>query len=354
MRVGWRHLAGLIAAVAAILMLVAWSGIYNVAASRGHWAIVDWLLRFGMENSVEAHAPDVAPPPLDDPDRIALGAAHFHAGCAYCHGAPDAPISPVARAMLPPPPDLRDRVGRWSDQELFQIVRHGIKYAGMPAWPVAGRDDEVWSVVAFLRRLPMLDAAAYRDLALGPVRIRPQDGRAIATGTAVADAVGACARCHGAEGEGPRSALVPRLHGQPAPMLGGAMREYAARQRASGIMQLAAAGLSDREIAELAAYYAALPPLPAALPAEAGARPAREGDTAAGVPACLPCHTAGALAQYPRLAGQNARYIAARLRAWQGVARPVTPGEAIMLPIAHRLDDRRIDELAAYFAGMAP
>ena len=40
--------------VAAGVILFAWSGFYNVAASRGHWYIVDRFLRFGMENSVKA------------------------------------------------------------------------------------------------------------------------------------------------------------------------------------------------------------------------------------------------------------------------------------------------------------
>ena len=37
----------------------------------------------------------------------------------------------------------------------------------MPAWAAQQRDDEVWALVAFLRRLPSLDAQSYRALALG-------------------------------------------------------------------------------------------------------------------------------------------------------------------------------------------
>ena len=38
--------------------------------------------------------------------------------------------------------------------ELFWIVKHGIKYTGMPAWVALDRDDEVWAVVAFLNGTP--------------------------------------------------------------------------------------------------------------------------------------------------------------------------------------------------------
>ena len=69
--------------------------------------------------------------------------------------------------MTPPPPELTGRVSRYKAEELFSIVKHGIKFTGMPAWPVQQRDDEVWAVVAFLRRMPEVDAAEYRRLAYG-------------------------------------------------------------------------------------------------------------------------------------------------------------------------------------------
>ena len=36
--------------------LFLWSGLYSVAASRGHWAVMEWLLTFAMRNSVKTHA----------------------------------------------------------------------------------------------------------------------------------------------------------------------------------------------------------------------------------------------------------------------------------------------------------
>lgn len=352
-------LLGLGAIAVCGVVLFAWSGLYSVAASRGHWAMTDFALRFGMTNSVETHAPDIEPPPLDDPDLVRLGAAHFHGGCAYCHGSPGTPISPISAAMLPPPPDLSDRVGEWNDQELFWIVKHGIKYAGMPAWVAQERDDEVWAVVAFLRRLPGLDRAAYRELAMGDLNIEPQSGRELATAESTSDAVSTCGRCHGVEDRPPLSRLVPRLHGQSAAMLRQALEAYAAGNRFSGIMQPAAAGLSARAIESLSNYYAGLPPprdpsrapQPQAL-IEAGRQLAMQGAPGAGVPACLGCHHAEALPVYPRLAGQHAAYMANQLRAWQRGEKGRTGQNAIMAPIARRLNEQQIVSLAAFFASL--
>lgn len=353
-----RLLVGVAIALAAGGFLVAWLGLYNVAASRDHWGIVERILAFGLRHSVDARTGGITVPSLDDPAKIRLGAAHFHAGCAYCHGAPGVPITPIARAMLPDPPDLADISRKWTAAELFWIVRHGIKYTGMPAWPADGRDDEVWSVVAFLQELPALDPDGYAALALGGMTVRQPDGRAIAAADPAA-MIGACARCHGAEGRGPASALVPTLHGQPAPFLLDALRAYAAGTRPSGIMQPAATALPPDAMQRVADYYAGLA-RPAAPPAarvtadaaaiERGRRLAAEGAPGSRVPACSGCHGTGALAYYPRLAGQNQAYMQSQLRLWRDGPAPRTATGAIMGPIARLLTDQQIADVSAYFA----
>lgn len=350
----------LIAATGLVLatLLIAWSGLFNVAASRGHWAIVEWFLAFVMRNSVETRALAVSVPPLDDRDLVRLGAGHFHGGCAYCHGAPTTPISPVARHMLPPPPDLSTAARDWKAGELFWIVKHGIKYTGMPSWVALDRDDEVWAVVAFLRKLPDLDAQRYRDLALGGVRVAEPSGRELATSQSAAEAVGACARCHGADDRGPASALVPILHGQPAEFVRSALQSYAAGRRKSGIMQPIASDLSADAVRRLAKYYAGLGQPSAKHPRSAagaealdrGRKLALEGIPAENVPPCMPCHGSGALATYPRLAGQQARYMAGQLRLWKRGLRTSTAGAAIMAPIAARLTEQQIEDVSAYLA----
>lgn len=54
--------------------------------------------------------------------------------------------------MLPSPPDLAVAMRRWKERELFWIVKHGFKYTGMPGWVALEREDEIWAVVAFLKK----------------------------------------------------------------------------------------------------------------------------------------------------------------------------------------------------------
>ena len=351
---------GGIAGLGIALFFLAWAGVYNVAASRGHWTIVEWLLTFGMRNSVETRALVIKAPPLDDRHLVQLGAAHFHSGCAFCHAALGVPHSPIALRMLPPPPELSKAAEEWRVRELFWIVKHGIKYTGMPSWVAPERDDEVWAIVAFLKQLPNLDATAYRDLVLGGLQPAPQSGAELATAGPASEAVGACARCHGGQGRAPTSRLVPILHEQPIEFLTSALQAYAAGKRQSGIMQPVAADLTPAAMQTVAAHYASLPrphretTQEDAASLERGRTLAVEGIAADGVPPCMACHSADSLPGYPRLMGQHAEYMVGQLRLWKQGISVVTEGAAIMAPIARRLTDRQIIDASAYFASLTP
>jgi len=65
----------------------------------------------------------------------------------------------------------------------------------------------------------------------------------------------ACAACHGADGNSPTSAF-PKLAGQNDDYLAQALKAYKNKVRTNAIMNGQAAGLSDQDIADLAAYFA--------------------------------------------------------------------------------------------------
>jgi mono/diheme cytochrome c family protein len=137
------------------------SGLHDVSATAPHWRITHWILETARVRSIEAHAAGIAVPPgLDDPARILIGTEHFAAHCAVCHGAPGVPKGDIARGLYPQPPDLAAAANRYSDAELFWIVKHGIKMSGMPAWSDHS-DEELWATVAFLKKLPRMSEQDY-------------------------------------------------------------------------------------------------------------------------------------------------------------------------------------------------
>lgn len=372
----WLLRAAVALPVLALLgFLVAASGVISIKASSGHWAITRWLLEFSMSRSVSTHSLGITAPPLDDPALVLKGAGHYENGCMPCHGSPALPYPRVAWAMTPRPPNLMEVVPQWDPEELFYIVKHGVKFTGMPAWPSLERDDEVWAMVAFLQELPELNGASYRRLVEGeeesdalpghradsanapPLMALVQPAEPPQTVTA------SCGRCHGTNGAGRGVGAFPKLAGQRPNYVYAALRAYAEGRRNSGIMQPIAAAMSPEEMRSVARYYASLPHTQAAatdtIDAAAFARGealATDGDPANGIPSCQDCHGPRRTRRnpfYPNLAGQYSDYIVLQLELFQQDRRGGSPFAHLMHPTAERLTQEQIQDVAAYYASIA-
>ncbi|TCR00555.1 c-type cytochrome [Neorhizobium sp. JUb45] len=348
MTIRWKYLI-VLAIIAPLLGLAfGWSGLMSVRASTGHWAITDWFLHWVMRNSVSvrAVAPDKAPP-LDDPALIPTAAGHFETGCAICHGSPAQGRPDSVMAMLPPPPDLKTVVPEWSDGELFEIVKHGVRFTGMPAWPTQSRDDEIWSMVAFLKKLPEMNAQDY---------IKASGLHGIGHAGEVSPLPITCESCH-AESKLNDGSYIPRLAGQSETYLLNALKAYTAEGRPSGIMQVAVGTFPAESLPELAAYYAGQTPAareaaaqdPALI--EKGKMLAEVGRVSDKVPACLSCHDkAGANPAYPKLSGQNSAYLRQQLALFQAGTRGGSSYGHLMVDAAKGFAQDDIDALSAYFS----
>lgn len=333
-------------------VIFAAAGVYNVAASKGHWAVTRALLEFGMQRSVDTHSLLIEPPDIADPDMIALGAGHYRGACAPCHGGPGFAGNPIAANMLPPPPRLEEDISELKTRQIFWIVKHGLKYTGMPAWPAQNRDDEVWSLVAFLQELDGMGPDRFRLLTTG--NLARDEAAPVAAG--IPSELTACMRCHESETASPVSALVPKLAGQNREYLVTSLRAFATGERESGIMQPVAAELDQDDIERLADFYSRLQPTDGTTTAGAdtsgiGKQIARNGRAEDQIPACQSCHGKDASPQFPRLAGQPERYLREQLRLWKNGLRQAGQG-AIMAPIANRMNNEQIAAVAQWYASI--
>lgn len=327
-RLTWKRLMAGALALLLLGMGFAWSGLFPIAASSGHWAITDWFLHWTMQNSARTYSSFQTPEEVRDDRAMVSAAGHFHQSCEVCHGAPGVPPSPVMQAATPPAPNLATTVGHYDDRELFWIVRHGVKYTGMPAWPAGDRPDEVRRMVGFLRRLPGMKAEEYRALTAAPPGPLTR-----------------CTGCHGTDGRGRGQADIPVIAGQNEQFLLSALRDFASGKRQGAVMQVAASGMSEAEMRAAARHFAKLPGLPAGTSAS-GHAIAEHGLPGKQLPACRSCHAPGKNA--PVLTGQHPAFLAARLRQWRGddavtdARKPRDP----MAVIARRIPETEIDSLA--------
>ena len=171
-----------------------------------------------------------------------------------------------------------------------------------------------------------------------------------------------CASCHAADGNSTAPAN-PKIAGQFPEYLHKQLADFKAQggkkpARESAIMMGMVANLSDADMKGLAAFYAGQKLKPAAAVdknlAALGQKLWRGGNTATGVPACAGCHGpagAGMPAQYPRLAGQYAEYVAAQLKAFKEGGRANDPN-GMMRGVTARMTEREIRAVAEYAAGL--
>lgn len=166
-------------------------------------------------------------------------------------------------------------------------------------------------------------------------------------------AVNLCSTCHGPRGIS-TSPEFPILAAQRRGYLESQLEAFRAHTRSEKIahdfMWGIAGGLDDSMIGGVAGYYAAQPPAAGrpgdpALVAK-GKQLYEQGVAARGIPGCATCHGADAAGQadFPRLAGQHAKYIVKQLQYIQSLVRSAP----VMHGIIKDLQPREMQAVAAY------
>jgi cytochrome c553 len=164
-----------------------------------------------------------------------------------------------------------------------------------------------------------------------------------------------CASCHNADGNSAVPAN-PKLAGQHAYYLVEQLEEFKSGKRANPIMSGMAAGLSDADMKNIAAWLETQKPKAGFAKNKdmvaLGEKIYKGGIADRQVPACAGCHSptgAGIPGSYPRLSGQHAEYVATTLTALRDGTRK---NSTLMSQASAKLNDREIKALADYIAGL--
>ncbi len=176
-----------------------------------------------------------------------------------------------------------------------------------------------------------------------------------------------CSHCHGEEGFS-ASPEFPNLAGADRLSFWKQMEDFSSGKRASPVMQAAVAGLSARDSADLAAYYAMLPtasdPQDSRSFPQAMKDPSRAsiairlilfGDGQRGIPPCQSCHgPVSYVIGAPLLAVQNGSYLLEQLDNF-GKGSRSNDINIRMRSIARQLTAEEKEAIAEYYgAGLGP
>jgi cytochrome c553 len=165
---------------------------------------------------------------------------------------------------------------------------------------------------------------------------------------AVKEKVAACAGCHGENGIS-QTENIPSLAGQPDQFIQWQMVYFRAGARKNELMQPIAEQISNEDVRNLGAYFAALTAPKS--PPDDNPDLSKKGAQAAVGRRCASCHTdsfAGTKA-VARLAGQREEYLLKALHDYKSGAR-VGGGQAAMADVAYPLSEEEITALAHYLA----
>jgi cytochrome c553 len=172
-----------------------------------------------------------------------------------------------------------------------------------------------------------------------------------------------CAACHGVDGNSV-DPQYPKIAGQHAEYIAEQLALFKSGKRQNPIMLGFAMTLSDQDMLDLGAYFAAQkakPDLADEALVPVGQVLYQVGDAKRGIPACMACHGptghGNPASRYPAIGAQHAQYTADLLRRFRGgaVYGDVDNAHAkIMSQVAAPLTDAEIEALASYLQGLSP
>ncbi len=143
-----------------------------------------------------------------DPDR---GEGIYLKRCVWCHDDEGEGLGPAAERLNPPPRDFT--LGQYkiktvvfshdyaSDDDIFRMIRDGMKGTAMPGWDGMLSEQDMWDLVIYLKVFAGLEEEEPGAPIDYGTQIEPTE-RSVAEGKRLFHENDRCAECHGQDGRG--------------------------------------------------------------------------------------------------------------------------------------------------------
>ena len=152
--------------ISLVFFVFMFSGFYNLSATIPHMKITESAIYMMKERSIRTNSKNIQVPNLENQNLLLSGFKGYDEMCVTCHSAPGKSASVITDGLYPKPPELYNKeiLEEWKDKELFWIIKNGIKLTGMPAYGPTHSDEDLWSIVAFLKQLPEMSDNDYKAM----------------------------------------------------------------------------------------------------------------------------------------------------------------------------------------------
>jgi len=126
------------------------------------------LLAAAVHAPVRRHAPETPNPVQPTEENLIAGGKVYLSECSGCHGELERGKGGSASSLVPSPPQFSSVGTEYTEAQLFWIAKHGIRHTGMFANGVWDKDERLWQVSAFLKRIRSLPPGVRTTLLTPP------------------------------------------------------------------------------------------------------------------------------------------------------------------------------------------
>jgi mono/diheme cytochrome c family protein len=127
-----------------------------------------WAMTF-LDASVDRRAPERSSPVEARESNLIEGIRLYKTNCALCHGAPGHPEKSFGHPFYPPAPQFMEEAPDMPENQNYYIIKHGIRWTGMPAWGNVLSDQQIWTLITFLSHMEKLPPSVQQEWQKAPV-----------------------------------------------------------------------------------------------------------------------------------------------------------------------------------------
>jgi thiosulfate dehydrogenase len=152
----WRFfLGGLIAGPLVAVIIVA-LGLWPWRATSKPPKWEDTFAVRSLHTALAREAKNLHSPISGSEETLHAGLKIYRTNCAGCHGDFGQPSTWGANGFYPRVPQFADAPPALRSEEMFLVVRNGIRYSGMGAWKDLISEEDTWKVALFLSNMKSL------------------------------------------------------------------------------------------------------------------------------------------------------------------------------------------------------
>ncbi len=134
-------------------------GLAEVRADIPPTGFENYVMSSAVHASVRRSAPEVSNPVETTEENLIAGAKFYLDSCAGCHGTPGKPENGKGPILFPIIPELPVVGTEYTEAQVFWVAKHGIRRSGMFANGAYAKDNDLWTVAAYVKRINSLPPA---------------------------------------------------------------------------------------------------------------------------------------------------------------------------------------------------